>query len=147
MTNGLYTQTVIPAPQLREAARRLDAEKDDAPTQSAHTAAIRQSLTVRGDPFAQHDCLRLADESQSIEIPIADLPVVIGAGQQADYVTPGTGVSRKHIRLSKEGAFVKIEDMQSKNGTFLNTRRIQADYLCEGDRLTIGALQFLIERR
>ncbi len=133
-------------PDLQEAARRLEQEADRHHTWQQHTETIRRSLTVRGEPFGQHDRLILTGGAQVIEIPVECLPAILGTGRLADYNVQGEGVSRKHARLSKEGVFLRVEDMQSKNGTFLNDRLIHSDYLCEGDSISMGAAQFKVER-
>lgn len=53
-------------------------------------------------------------------------------------------VSRKHavIRLDEQGRFI-IEDLDSRNGTYLNGKRIKQAVLQNHDRITIGNRTFL----
>ena len=49
------------------------------------------------------------------------------------------GVSRKHARLCVEGESATIEDLASKNGTWLNDERLNGPMtLRDGDRLQLG---------
>lgn len=133
-------------PDLRTAAQRLDEEKHHDAAWHQNTKTILRGLTVRGEPFGQQDWLILKGEERVIQIPVKDLPVMIGSGKDVGYRVEGEGVSRKHARVSREGLFLLIEDMQSKNGTFLNACRIHAEYLCEGDEISMGAAQFRVAR-
>jgi DNA-binding winged helix-turn-helix (wHTH) protein len=57
-------------------------------------------------------------------------------------------VSRRHSRiaLSREGA--SLEDLQSKNGTFLNGLRVDAARaLSDGDEIRVGAARLRVRRR
>ena len=53
------------------------------------------------------------------------------------------GVSRRHARISRRGSDVFIEDLNSLNGTFLNTSRLVPDLpypLADGDQIQLGKL-------
>ncbi|MEY4093258.1 MAG: hypothetical protein RLZZ53_457 [Acidobacteriota bacterium] len=55
-------------------------------------------------------------------------------------------VSRRHARLTVEAGTVTVEDLESKNGTCLNGKRIkQAKRLVNGDTLTFGTVETTIE--
>ncbi|MCI5620189.1 MAG: FHA domain-containing protein [Lachnospiraceae bacterium] len=47
-------------------------------------------------------------------------PFLIGSSDQADAVLNVAGISRSHVRISREGDTYYIEDMNSTNGTWLN---------------------------
>jgi pSer/pThr/pTyr-binding forkhead associated (FHA) protein len=52
--------------------------------------------------------------------------IVIGRGVECDVVIKDVKASRRHCRLTRgESGFV-LEDLQSKNGTYVNGERIQA---------------------
>jgi hypothetical protein len=62
----------------------------------------------------------------------------VGRGS-ADIVLADPQVSRVHARLVVDGAAVSVEDLGSRNGTFVNETRIQAaTALREGDTLRMG---------
>ncbi len=59
-------------------------------------------------------------------------PVYIGkAGGEADVILPVPTVSRLHARLQMRGEKYYLKDMNSKNGTFVNGRRLSAQEECE----------------
>jgi len=68
----------------------------------------------------------------------------IGAHPDCDVVLPIPEVSRRHARIVIAGA-ATIEDLGSKNGTFLNGRRIDAPLpLNRGDTLRIGTIELRV---
>ena len=68
--------------------------------------------------------------------------VTIGRGEDNDLVLKTTTVSRDHARLShKEGRWF-VEDLGSRNGTFVNKRRIPSHApfsLHHADRIDVGS--------
>ncbi len=71
---------------------------------------------------------------------------VIGREEDCDLHVPLLAISRKHCRLSCNNQTVKLEDLNSKNGTFLNGKRIKGEVAAKaGDYITIGPLTFLLQ--
>jgi pSer/pThr/pTyr-binding forkhead associated (FHA) protein len=54
-------------------------------------------------------------------------------------------VSRRHCRLSQNKESLKVHDLDSRGGTFLNGKRISEATVQAGDYLTIGPLTFLMQ--
>ena len=69
---------------------------------------------------------------------------VIGRGNQCDIVIPGTHLSRRHTEISIEGNHLRIKDLGSANGTFLNELRIDNTTANNGDRLRLDVYTFRI---
>ncbi|GBC84420.1 Transcriptional regulatory protein GlrR [bacterium HR11] len=65
---------------------------------------------------------------------------------QADYVADDATVSRRHCELTVGRDGVWVRDLGSKNGTWLNGRRVQAGILEPGDRLEVGPFQWVCRR-
>jgi two-component system cell cycle response regulator len=64
---------------------------------------------------------------------------VIGRSQRADVNIDDDGVSRTHARLRIDGDAVWIEDLGSRNGTFVNGIRVRTPMkLADGDKLQLG---------
>ncbi len=64
--------------------------------------------------------------------------------------SPGSNVysvSRRHARIVVSGASATIEDLGSKNGTFLDGRRLTSTQaLSDGSRVKIGTVEMTIRR-
>ena len=70
--------------------------------------------------------------------------LVIGRGNQCDIVIPGTHLSRRHAEVSVEGNHLRIKDLGSANGTFLNEVQIDNATANNGDRLRMDVYSFRI---
>ena len=85
--------------------------------------------------------------------PIIDFPtfarseVFVGRDESCDLVLPvQSGASRRHARFFQTDGVWWIEDLQSSNGTEVNTQLIQeAHRLIEGDVIGIGTEVFVFE--
>jgi DNA-binding CsgD family transcriptional regulator len=64
---------------------------------------------------------------------------VLGRDAAADITYAVEGVSRKHARVTVEpSGEVRVVDLASRNGTWLNGRRVEDASLRDGDELRIG---------
>jgi len=70
---------------------------------------------------------------------------IIGRRHDCDLCIPLMPVSRKHCQLSQNKEALKIRDLDSRNGTFLNGKRIEEETLKAGDYIKIGPLTFLLQ--
>lgn len=65
--------------------------------------------------------------------------VIIGRGEEASITIPDDRVSRRHTRVVAHGPeSVHIKDLGSKNGTWVNGRRITTAELHNGDTIQVG---------
>jgi transcriptional regulator with PAS, ATPase and Fis domain len=55
---------------------------------------------------------------------------------------PFASVSRLHARIAARGAELVLDDLESRNGTFVNGRRIKHAFVEDGDELRIGEVVF-----
>lgn len=73
------------------------------------------------------------------EIPLRVGKNVIGRDPADDISIASPEVSRHHARLIVEGSAVTIEDLGSKNGTYVGTARVTAPVVLKpGDEIIIG---------
>ena len=63
--------------------------------------------------------------------------LAIGRGEECDIVLEGETVSRVHCQISHSGGSFHIRD-SSRNGTFVNGRRISVAELSDGDHIRVG---------
>jgi DNA-binding winged helix-turn-helix (wHTH) protein len=82
--------------------------------------------------------------------PLPQGSTVIGRTEEADICIDKTEVSRCHAMITVQGITAIIEDLGSKNGTYVNGRQIDGPTtLNNGDEIWIGRsvarLRFLIE--
>jgi pSer/pThr/pTyr-binding forkhead associated (FHA) protein len=84
------------------------------------------------------------DGSQrSFSLP--DSIMVIGRRHDCDLCIPLKTVSRRHCQVNQNKEAIKIRDLGSRIGTFLNGKRIEEEALKAGDYIKIGPLIFLLQ--
>ncbi|NLE92610.1 MAG: FHA domain-containing protein, partial [Chloroflexi bacterium] len=68
--------------------------------------------------------------------------ILIGRDAACDIVIPDRQVSRQHARISNTGKGIILEDLGSKNGTFVNNKPILEEVkLAEADEIQIALTQ------
>ncbi len=77
------------------------------------------------------------------EIRIGVPEFIIGRGEDANLKPTSDLVSRHHCSVKIAGGKVVIEDMKSRNGTFVNGLQLESAHFAKsGDTLRVGRLQF-----
>lgn len=69
----------------------------------------------------------------------------MGRAPRADFVVDAALVSRVHCRfiLSNDNE-LELEDLGSTNGTFVNGMKVDRTKLTDGDKLTVGRVEFVV---
>ena len=70
----------------------------------------------------------------------------VGRHPYSDIALDHITVSRRHCRISLDGAGLSIEDLGSTNGCYVNDRLVEKTHLEAGDRLMIGTFHLLVAR-
>ena len=73
---------------------------------------------------------------------IRDEVIAIGRTATLDIPIDDENVSRRHAEITFDGSSVKIKDLDSTNGTFVNSQRITDTILHDGDLILIGRVLF-----
>ncbi len=92
----------------------------------------------------------LSDQSEPpviLRIP-KGITRTVGRTAQADFMLDAPLISRVHCRLTADpsGQLV-VEDLESQNGTYVNGQRVERATLKTGDQLTIGRVEFTVQRQ
>lgn len=70
--------------------------------------------------------------------------LLVGSSEMCDIIINAKGISPQHCYLIVRGENLKVIDLASTNGTFVNGKRIQQSELFSGDVLTIADLAFSV---
>jgi predicted component of type VI protein secretion system len=85
----------------------------------------------------------LEGKQKGRKIPLPETIFLIGRDRQCHLRPHCQGVSNLHCALAAWAGKVRVRDLKSRNGTFLNGRRIHGEVQAEdGDRIQVGALVF-----
>ncbi len=69
---------------------------------------------------------------------------VMGRRHDCDLCIPLKAVSRRHCQLYSNDDKLRIRDLGSRNGTYLNGKRVDDAMVKAGDYLKVGPLTFLL---
>ena len=84
-------------------------------------------------------------DGQRKDFPISGTKVTIGRGEDCGLRVPLLSVSRTHCELTKGRDELRVKDLASSNGTYVNNRRINDAVLKPGDRLAIGPVILTVQ--
>jgi pSer/pThr/pTyr-binding forkhead associated (FHA) protein len=75
-------------------------------------------------------------------VPLGPEPIVFGRDPTCDVsLAADTLVSRRHARVYTRRGQVFVDDLDARNGTFVNGRRTRHSALRPGDVLRIGSTE------
>ncbi len=79
------------------------------------------------------------------EFALNGAKTVVGRKEDCDIRIPLAEVSRQHAEFHIEEAIVRLRDLKSANGTFVNNKRVSEHDLEPGDRVVIGPVVFTVQ--
>jgi hypothetical protein len=149
--SSTYGSPARPAISTMESPSRPSASKLDG-TQAPSRERNRTKFAAFFDapdegPFAL--ILMKSGDSAGKTIPVTKTAFTLGANPNNDFSIPGDStVSGQHAKLFWEGSILKIEDMKSTNGTFVNSSRLAPgrQLLRPGDELRLGQTVMILDR-
>ncbi len=81
----------------------------------------------------------LEGENEGVEIRVnAPREMTIGRSEECDIFLAEKKISRKHCILSVTSDYVRLSDLQSTNGTYVNSKKISEMLLQPNDKFRLG---------
>jgi len=97
---------------------------------------------IRG-PSSKRTVFRVVWEGRAVPLPEGE--TVIGRDPEVALCVDATSVSRRHALIVVSDGVARIEDLGSKNGTFVNGRRIEeAQPLADADEIKVGVALLVV---
>ena len=119
-----------------------DRPPDAPPRRRDETTEVRRveaAVTESSQPRDRCTLTILAGPSHGRIAVVEQAELKLGRGDDADVRIDDSGLSRLHARIVRRGDSYYVEDLDSRNGTFVDGRRIKgARQLKSGDRIQIG---------
>ena len=75
-----------------------------------------------------------------------DAPRILGRAEPADLVVADSTLSRRHARLTARGDYVRVEDLDSKNGLVVDGARAEATDVLPGGQVVAGSVRLVVTR-
>ena len=89
---------------------------------------------------------RVGENGSLQRTPVQPLPFRIGRSPGLQLVLPSAHVSKAHAEIYTDGLALRVRDLGSRNGTFLNREPVADATLHEGDVLHVGDNEFRVAR-
>lgn len=113
------------------------------PTDQELTTKLAQPVVgLRPRPRRAHvlECLKGKGAAPRIELKGDRL--VLGRAENVDVVIDSEEVSRQHARFVRVDDEYQVEDLDSRNGVYVNGLKVHLAVLREGDEVQFGDLVF-----
>jgi hypothetical protein len=135
--------------ELMQALERLSKSRTSdlskpTPQEDEHTQFYRRSDEVRRQEGDKVHCLqRLDGELPETRYVVTPAGLKIGRTAPADVIVPGSAVSRAHCLVEMAADKVRVTDLNSTNGTYVDNKRIErSEILAVGSVLRVGNVSF-----
>jgi EAL domain-containing protein (putative c-di-GMP-specific phosphodiesterase class I) len=89
---------------------------------------------------------KVGDDGSLQRTPLQPLPFRIGRAPGLQLVLPSSHVSKTHAEIYSDGLTLRVRDLGSRNGTFLNREAVSDGALHDGDVLHVGDYEFRVTR-
>jgi transcriptional regulator with GAF, ATPase, and Fis domain len=96
------------------------------------------TVEIAAAPLAGRWLVEVQDETGARLVPLTGDRLVVGTSPAADVVVRDATVSARHCALGVLGAGVVIEDLGSRNGTFVGSARVREAWARAGTAISIG---------
>ncbi len=149
-TNGVYVNGHRVSRQILHPGDRINLGHDMPGTHSITFEVVAEAEHEHRHQERQHEEHSHQDDSGSTSLgmlPLADRsPITIGRDPRARVPLDSPLVSRQHARIDPgpQGGYT-LTDLHSKNGTFVNGRRVTHAALRSGDVIRIGPFKFVYQ--
>lgn len=81
-----------------------------------------------------------------VQIDLGDHPLILGRDPQCDHVLEHPMVSWRHAKITRRDGQVWVEDLGSRNGTYVNGERVhRSREVAEGDVLALGSYTITLQ--
>ncbi len=108
--------------------------------ESSMTVELPEVLTRNGWALEIHD-----DEGMR-RVPLLEGRTVVGSSTKADLRVIDDTVSSRHCAFVVDGRGVAVEDLTSRNGTFVGSARVREAWTLAGAVVTLGRSTLLVAR-
>lgn len=100
-------------------------------------------LLAAGNPTLDEACLLYRDANGNVVAARIMGELTVGRGNSAGLQLDDPRLSSLHFRVRQAGDRTTVDDLQSRNGTWVNGQRVDTRTLCDGDVIEAGGQIFV----
>lgn len=145
LVRELWPATFVADGSLANLASELRAALGDPPSDARLLRTVhRFGYAFCGTAKEEQSISRCRLLGPERDFPLLEGENLIGRGGECGIRIASSTVSRVHARLSIDGNQATIEDLESKNGTFVRGARLEAPaHLSPGDEIRVGSVRLV----
>ena len=76
-------------------------------------------------------------------IELNTFPAILGRDPKCTIVIKDAEASRRHLRIKQRGRLFILEDLDSRNGTYVNGDRVINTTIKSGDKILLGSTELV----
>jgi DNA-binding winged helix-turn-helix (wHTH) protein len=152
--DGLWPDTFVAESHLSSLAARVRRALETGPGQRRVLRTVHgfgyafEAEAVEEEPERRAQRAGAQLEWERGVLPLMEGENLIGRGEEVAVRIDVDGVSRRHARIVADGGRFTLEDLGSKNGTFLRERRLEGPAALEdGDAFRLGRTRLVFTVR
>jgi chromosome segregation ATPase len=130
------SQQSDPVDSIEEAIQEIDDRMSETIADRANVERERVTRVLTG-----------TIDGQELRFPLFKDRLTIGRTRQNDIQLKSEHISRRHAVVVIESDVTRVIDWGSKNGVFVNTKRVKEHFLKNNDIVSVGAAEFRYEER
>jgi DNA-binding NtrC family response regulator len=104
-----------------------------------------QTLSIRRSDAVPSQAARLIVDVEGTTVELGSQPMIVGKGRDSDIRIDDPHVSRRHARITRTDGGVRIEDLDSRNGTMVNGVPVKMVVVGDSAVLTLGLTNLRLE--
>ena len=124
--------------------RQLESELDllrASQTGVTETSPVSREVAAEESPYVNR-LFVVSGSDQNLKYPLSKQLMTIGREPHNDIHVRSKFISRYHARIVSDKEGTVIEDLDSRNGIKVNSKRVRRKLLKSGDLVDIGRVQF-----
>lgn len=115
------------------------------PQRSGKETAPKVVRRAAVDP-AKLPTLQVMRNEDLLEARPFDVPrILVGRAEENHVAIPSNYVSRYHFMLLRHGDLTILVDLNSTNGTFVNSKRVYSQVLADGDEISVDTHSLFVQ--
>ena len=113
-------------------------------TRKKNTVALPNILLDKSETKQKYEYFLVPQAAPTMQIRLTKMTSVVGREDHCDIVIDDSQISRRHCLLETSEQYVKVKDLGSSNGTFINGLPIKDGFLNAKDQLSLGSYQLTL---